>query len=95
LEIIERETSEIIPYEKNPRVNNNAVDKTMMSIKEYGFQQPIVVDKSGIVIAGHTRVKAAIKLGLKTCPVIVAENLSPAQTKAFRLADNKTGELAT
>ena len=95
MEIIERETSEIIPYEKNPRVNNNAVHKTMMSIKEYGFQQPIVVDKSGIVIAGHTRLKAAIKLGLKTCPVIVAENLTDAQIKAFRIADNKTGELAT
>jgi len=65
-----------------------------MSIKEYGFQQPIVVDKKGIVIAGHTRLKAAVKLNLDTCPVIVADNLSPAQTKAFRIADNKTGELA-
>ena len=95
MEIENRKTSEIIPYEKNPRINNNAVDKTMMSIKEYGFQQPIVVDKAGIVIAGHTRLKAAIKLNLDTCPVIVADNLSPAQTKAFRIADNKTGELAT
>ena len=95
MEVENRKTSKIIPYEKNPRINNNAVDKTMMSIKEYGFQQPIVVDKAGIVIAGHTRLKAAIKLKLDTCPVIVADNLSPAQTKAFRIADNKTGELAT
>jgi len=66
-----------------------------MSIKEYGFQQPIVVDKSGIIITGHTRLKAAVKLGMKTCPVIVAESLSDAQIKAYRIADNKTGELAT
>ena len=95
MEIIERETSEIIPYEKNPRVNDNAVEATAASIKEFGFRQPIVVDKSGIIITGHTRLKAAIKLGLKTCPVIVAENLSDAQIKAYRIADNKTGELAT
>ena len=95
MEIIDRKISEIIPYDKNPRINNNAVDKTMVSIKEFGFQQPIVVDKAGIVIAGHTRLKAAVKLGMKTCPVIVAENLSDAQIKAYRIADNKTGELAT
>ena len=90
MKIIDRKTSDIIPYDKNPRINNNAVDKTMMSIKEYGFQQPIVVDKSGIIITGHTRLKAAVKLGMKTCPVIVAENLSDAQIKAYRIADNKT-----
>jgi DNA modification methylase len=86
---------EIIPYSKNPRVNNNAVDKTIMSIKEYGWQQPIVVDKNKIVIAGHTRLKAAIKMGLESCPVLIAENLTPAQAKAYRIADNRTGELAT
>jgi len=86
---------EIIPYSKNPRVNNNAVDKTVMSIKEYGWQQPIVIDKNKIVIAGHTRLKAAIKIGLESCPVLIAENLTTAQAKAYRIADNRTGELAT
>lgn len=86
---------EIIPYSKNPRVNNNAVDKTIMSIKEYGWQQPIVVDKNKIVIAGHTRLKAAIKMGLESCPVLIAENLTHAQAKAYRIADNRTGEMAT
>ena len=95
MKIIDRKTSEIIPYEKNPRINNNAVDKTAISIKEFGFQQPIVVDPAGVVIAGHTRLKAAIKLKLDTCPVIVAEGLTDAQIKAYRIADNRTGELAT
>ena len=95
MKIIDRKTSEIIPYEKNPRINNNAVDKTAISIKEFGFQQPIVVDPAGVVIAGHTRLKAAIKLKLETCPVIVAEGLTDAQIKAYRIADNRTGELAT
>ena len=95
MKIIDRKTSEIIPYEKNPRINNNAIDKTAISIKEFGFQQPIVVDPAGVVIAGHTRLKAAIKLKLETCPVIVAEGLTDAQVKAYRIADNRTGELAT
>lgn len=86
--------NKIKPYAKNPRKNNNAVDKVAASIKEFGFQQPIVVDKEGIIIAGHTRYKAAIKLGLTDVPVVYADNLTDEQVKAYRLADNKTNEFA-
>lgn len=86
--------SKIIPYENNPRYNDGAVDSVVKSISEFGFQQPIVVDPDGVVIAGHTRLKAAVKMGLTECPVVVADGLSPQQVKAYRLADNRTGELA-
>ena len=89
-----RSIREIKPYEHNPRSNDCAVDAVAASIKEFGWQQPIVVDKDGVIIAGHTRFKAAKKLGLKEVPVVVAENLTDEQVKAYRLADNKTGELA-
>lgn len=82
------------PYENNPRDNDGAVEATANSIKEFGWQQPIVVDKDMVIIAGHTRYKAAKKLGMNEVPVVVADNLSPEQVKAYRLADNKTGELA-
>lgn len=85
---------EIKPYENNPRDNDDAVDAVANSIKEFGWQQPIVVDNEGVIIAGHTRYKAAKKLGLKTVPVVVASKLTPEQVKAYRLADNKVGELA-
>lgn len=85
---------EIKPYENNPRDNDDAVDAVANSIKEFGWQQPIVVDMRGVIIAGHTRYKAAKKLGLKHVPVVVADNLTPDQVKAYRLADNKTAELA-
>lgn len=85
---------EIKPYENNPRDNDDAVDAVANSIKEFGCQQPIVVDNEGVIIAGHTRYKAAQKLGLKHVPVVVADNLTPDQVKAYRLADNKTAELA-
>jgi len=83
----------IIPYKNNPRINKDAVEKTAMSIKEYGWQQPIVVDKAGVIIVGHTRLKSAKKLKLKECPVQVAD-LTEAQARGYRIADNKTGELA-
>ena len=86
--------TDVVPYEKNPRNNDDAVESTANSIKEFGWQQPIVVDKNNIIIVGHTRLKAAEKLKLETVPVLVAENLSEEQVKAYRLADNKTGELA-
>lgn len=86
--------SDVKPYENNPRDNDGAVEVTANSIKEFGWQQPIVVDKDMVIIAGHTRYKAAKKLGMKEVPVVVADNLSPEQVKAYRLADNKTGELA-
>lgn len=93
-QIIYRDIAELTPYENNPRDNDKAVDAVAASIKEFHFQNPIIVDKDGVIVAGHTRLKAAIKLGLKKVPVIVADDLTEEQVKAFRLADNKTGELA-
>ena len=87
-------TEELIPYINNPRINDNAVDKVASSIKNFGFKNPIIVDKDNEVIAGHTRLKAAKKLGLEEVPVIRAEDLTDNQIKAFRVADNKTSEFA-
>lgn len=85
--------TDIKPYPKNPRDNDAGVDAVANSIKEFGWQQPIVVDKDNVIIVGHTRYKAAKKLGMKEVPVVVASNLSDEQVRAYRLADNKTGEL--
>ncbi len=82
------------PYATNPRINDQAVEAVANSLREFGFRQPIVVDPDGIIICGHTRWKAAKELGLRTVPVHVAADLSPAQVKAYRLADNKIAELA-
>jgi DNA modification methylase len=86
------EISRVIPYARNPRRNENAIAKVAASIKEFGFRQPIVVDDEMVIIAGHTRVQAAIQLGLKKVPVHVATGLTAAQIKAYRLADNRTHE---
>jgi site-specific DNA-methyltransferase (adenine-specific) len=94
MQIIERNIRDIIPYENNPRKNEAAVEVVMKSIRDFGFKVPIVVDKDGIIVTGHTRLKAAQRLGLSTVPVIVAEDLSDEKIKAFRLADNKTAEYA-
>ena len=94
MQIIIKGIGEIQPYENNPRNNDSAVDAVAASIREFGWQQPIVVDKDGVIIAGHTRYKAARKLGLTEVPVVVADNLTDEQVMAYRLADNKTGELA-
>ena len=94
MQVIEKKISDLIPYENNPRKNDIAVDAVMASIKEFKFRVPIIIDKNGVIIAGHTRLKAAKKLGMKTVPCIVADDLTPEQVKAFRLADNKVGELA-
>ena len=83
-----------IPYARNPRNNGAAIDKVAASIKEFGFQQPIVVDKDNVVIVGHTRLLAAKKLGLKEVPVTVADTLNPQQVKAYRIADNKTADFS-
>jgi ParB/RepB/Spo0J family partition protein len=88
LKIIAKGISDIKPYENNPRNNDDAVDAVERSIKEFGWQQPIVVDKDNVIIAGHTRYKAAKKLGMKEVPVVVASNLSDEQVRAYRLADN-------
>ena len=89
-----RDIDSIIPYEKNPRLNDNAVDAVAESIREFGFRQPVVVDGDSVIICGHTRWKAAKKLQLAKVPVHVATDLSPEQVKAYRIADNKTAELA-
>ena len=86
--------TDIRPYENNPRINDDAVDAVAASIREFGFRQPIVVDADGVIIVGHTRYKAAQKLGLEKVPVHVAKDLTPEQIKAYRIADNKTAELA-
>ncbi|MCA9232203.1 MAG: ParB N-terminal domain-containing protein [Planctomycetales bacterium] len=89
-----RKLSDIIPYKQNPRHNEDAVEAVAKSIREYGFRQPIVVDAEGVIICGHTRWKAAQQLGLEKAPVHVAKDLTPAQIKAYRLADNQTASLA-
>ena len=86
---------ELKPYENNPRRNDRAVEAVAKSIEQFGFKVPIVVDADKVIVCGHTRFKAAQKLKLKSVPCIVADDLSPAQVQAFRLADNKTAELAT
>lgn len=94
MKIIEKKLIELKEYENNPRNNDSAVRAVANSIKEFGFKVPIIIDSDGVIVAGHTRRRAAELLGLETVPCIVADDLSPEQVKAFRLADNKTGELA-
>jgi DNA modification methylase len=89
-----RPIDSIRPYEKNPRINDAAVDAVAASIKEFGFRQPIVVDEEGVIVVGHTRFKAAIKLRMTEVPVHVAVGLSAAQAKAYRIADNQTATIA-
>ena len=94
MEVLDKNIEDIIPYENNPRKNDVAVDAVAKSIHEFGFKVPIVIDKNNVIVCGHTRYKASIKLGLKTVPCVIANDLSQEQIKAFRLADNKTNELA-
>lgn len=86
------EISELIPYENNPRKNDEAVEYVANSIREFGFKVPIIIDKENVIVAGHTRYKAANELGLNVVPCIVADDLDENQIKAFRLADNKVSE---
>ena len=94
MEVIDKQIAELTPYAKNPRKNDQAVNAVAASIKEFGFKVPIVIDSDGVIVAGHTRLKAALLLGLETVPCVVADDLTEDQIKAFRLADNKTAELA-
>lgn len=89
-----RPTGSLIMYANNPRRNDDAVDAVAASIKEFGFKVPIVIDSEGVIVAGHTRLKAAKKLRMEEVPCIVASDLTPAQIKAFRLADNRVSELS-
>lgn len=95
MQIIEKSIDELIPYAQNPRCNDEAVDAVASSIASFGFNVPCVIDSHNVLITGHTRLKAAKKLGLKTVPCICADSLTPAQVKAYRLADNKVSELAS
>ncbi len=94
MQIEMRPISSIKPYENNPRLNDAAVDAVAASIREFGWQQPLVVDADSVIIVGHTRYKAALKLGLELVPVHVATGLTPAQIKAYRIADNQTARLS-
>lgn len=89
-----RSIDSIKPYDKNPRQNDDAVDAVAASLQEFGFRQPIVVDGDGVIVCGHTRYKAAVKLGLAKVPVHVAGDLTPEQVRAYRIADNKTSDLS-
>jgi len=92
--IVQMKVSDLVPYRKNPRKNDASVDFVANSIKEFGFQVPIVVDKDNVIVAGHTRYEASKKLGLKEVPCIVADGLTEEQIKAYRLADNKVSEFS-
>lgn len=94
MQIVEIAIDELKEYENNPRNNDNAVESVANSIKEFGFKIPLVISSENVIVCGHTRVKAARLLGLDKVPCIVADDLTPEQLKAFRVADNKTGELA-
>ena len=94
MKIIEKRLEDIRPYDNNPRLNDKAVPAVAESLKEFGWQQPIVIDRDGVIVAGHTRYKAALELGWKTAPCKYADELTPEQINAYRLADNKTAELA-
>ena len=90
--IIDVKLTDLKPYEKNPRHNDEAVKGVANSIKQFGFKVPIIIDKNNVIVAGHTRYKAGLELGLETVPCIIADDLTPKQIKAFRLADNKVAE---
>ncbi len=94
MKVVKRKIKDVTPYENNPRLNDGAVDAVGKSLQEFGWRQPIVVDSEGVIIVGHTRWKAALKLGLKEVPVHVATDLTEAQVKAYRLADNQTAAIA-
>lgn len=94
MKIVMMPLSEIVPYARNPRINQDAVATVKASIKEFGWQQPIVVDEDNIIVVGHTRYLAAQQLGLNEAPVKYAEGLTPQQIKAYRIMDNKSNEKA-
>lgn len=94
MKIVELKTSELIPYAKNPRDNAKAVKYVANSIKEFGFKNPVIIDKNNVIVCGHTRLLAAQQLGLEKIPCIMADDLTDEQIRAFRLADNKVAEIA-
>lgn len=95
IKITKKEINQLIPYENNPRINDDSVELVANSIKRFGFKNPVIIDRNNVIIAGHTRIKASKKLGIKEIPCVVADDLTEEETKALRLADNKTQELST
>ena len=95
MEYIKRKLSEIIPYENNPRINDDAVADVLESINQCTYIAPIIIDEEGIILAGHTRYKALLQLGYKECNVIVVSGLTDEQKKKYRLYDNKTSEFSS
>lgn len=95
LKIFNVDIEKLSEYENNPRKNDEAVKYVANSIKSFGFKVPIVVDKNNVIVCGHTRYKAALKLGYKELPCIIADDLTPQEIKAFRLADNKVAQSAS
>ena len=95
MEIKMVKVDDLKPYANNPRFNDDAVEYVAKSIKEFGFKVPMVIDKNNEIVAGHTRYKASLELGLKEVPCIIADDLTEEQIKAFRLADNKVSEQAS
>lgn len=94
MKVVYMAVSELVPYENNPRNNEKAVEAVANSIREFGFKNPIIVDRQKVIVSGHTRRLAALKLGLDQVPVVYADDLTEDQIKAFRLADNRVAEVA-
>ena len=94
IKVIEKDINELVPYENNARINDKAVDVVANSIEEFGFKQPIIIDKNNVIVAGHTRTLACKKLGITKVPCIVADDLTEEQIKAFRIADNSSAQVA-
>ena len=94
MQIEYKSITELVPYVNNPRINDEAVEYVANSIKDFGFKVPIIIDKNNIIVAGHTRYKAAQQLGMNEVPIIRADDLTDEQIKAFRLADNKAAEMS-
>lgn len=94
MKIVYKKLDELREYENNPRNNENAVAAVAASIDKFGWKSAIVIDAAGVIVAGHTRAKAAAMLGHKTVPCVIADDLTDEQIRAYRLADNKTAELA-
>ncbi len=92
MKVINKNIEDLKPYENNPRFNDDAVELVKNSIEKFGFKVPMVIDKKNTKVTGHTRYKAALELGLKEVPVVIADDLNEEQIKAFRLADNKVSE---
>lgn len=95
MKVVEKQLKELRMYENNPRNNDQAVEEVAKSIQEFGFKVPMVIDTNNVIVCGHTRYKACLKLGINSVPCVVADDLSPDQIKAFRLVENKTNEIAS